>query len=261
MGLCRSGPATRRRAQAADLTDAGTLPALVARSDLVLSVCPPHAAGEVAGTVAALGYGGLYVEANAVAPTTARALSAVVERAGGWFVDGDLIGGPVRPAGATRLYLSGPDAEAVAALFEPTDLQAVTLGGDLAAASALKMCYAAWTKGTSALLLGIRAAARAHGVDEALLAEWARTQPGLAERSQAATGTARKAWRFAGEMDEVAACLAEAGVPDGFAGAAAELYRRLAGFKELEGDPPLGEVLDRVGAPDAAGPRQRTRRA
>jgi 3-hydroxyisobutyrate dehydrogenase-like beta-hydroxyacid dehydrogenase len=242
------GPATRRRAQAADLTDAGTLPALVARSDLVLSVCPPHAAIEVASRVAALGFAGLYVDANAVAPTTARALGAVVEQAGGRFVDGDLVGGPVRPGGATRLYVSGPAATEVAALFAPTDLEAVALAGDLAAASALKMCYAAWTKGTSALLLAIRAAAGAHGVDEALVAEWERTQPGLAARSQAAAGTARKAWRFAGEMEQVAACLAEAGLPDGFASAAAEVYRRLAPFKDLEGDPPLGEVLGRVRA-------------
>jgi 3-hydroxyisobutyrate dehydrogenase-like beta-hydroxyacid dehydrogenase len=242
------GPATRRRAQAADLTDAGTLPTLVAHSDLVLSVCPPHAAAQVAGTVAALGFGEIYVDANAVAPTTARALAAVVERAGGRFVDGDLIGGPVRPGGATRLYLSGPAAGQVAALFAPTDLEAVALGDDVAAASALKMCYAAWTKGTSALLLAIRAAADVHGVEQALLAEWARTQPGLAARSQAAVGTARKAWRFVGEMDQIAACFAEAGLPDGFARAAAELYRRLAAFKDLEGDPPLDEVLARVGA-------------
>jgi hypothetical protein len=116
----------------------------------------------------------------------------------------------------------------VAALFAPTDLDAVTLGDDVAAASALKMCYAAWTKGTSALLLAIRATAAAHGVDAALVAEWARTQPGLTARSQAAAGTARKAWRFAGEMDQIAACFAEAGLPDGFARAAAEVYRRLA---------------------------------
>jgi 3-hydroxyisobutyrate dehydrogenase-like beta-hydroxyacid dehydrogenase len=242
------GPATQRRAQAADLTDVGTLPELIARSQLVVSVCPPHAAVEVAGTVATLGFGGIYVDANAVAPATARALGAMVERAGGRFVDGDLSGDRVRPDSATRLYVSGRAAGEVAAVFAPTDLEAVALAGDLAAASALKMCYAAWTKGTSALLLAIRAAAGAHGVDEALVAEWERTQPGLAARSQAAAGTARKAWRFAGEMEQVAACLAEAGLPDGFASAAAEVYRRLAPFKDLEGDPPLGEVLGRVRA-------------
>jgi 3-hydroxyisobutyrate dehydrogenase-like beta-hydroxyacid dehydrogenase len=243
------GPATRRRAQAADLTDAGTLPALVARSQVVVSVCPPHAAAEVAGMVAALGFGGIYVDANAVAPTTTRALGAVVEQASGRFVDGDLIGGPVRPGGTTRLYLSGPAAGEVAALFAPTDLEAVALAGEVASASALKMCYAAWTKGTSALLLAIRAAAAAHGVEAVLLAEWERSQPGLADRSEAAAGTARKAWRFAGEMDQIAACLAEAGLPDGFAHSAAQLYRRLAIFKEVEGNPSLDEVLGRVRGP------------
>jgi 3-hydroxyisobutyrate dehydrogenase-like beta-hydroxyacid dehydrogenase len=195
-----------------------------------------------------LGFAGIYVDANAVAPTTARELGAVVEQAGGRFVDGDLIGGPVRPGGATRLYLSGPAAGEVAALFAPTELEAVALGDDVAAASALKMCYAAWTKGTSALLLAIRAAADAYGVEAALVAEWARTQPDLAARSEAAVGTARKAWRFAGEMDQIAACFAEAGLPDGFARAAAEVYRRLADFKELEGDPPLDQVLERARA-------------
>ena len=68
----------------------------------------PTVAVEVVAAVGALGLGGIYVDANAVAPTTARALGGVVERAGGRFVDGDLIGGPVRPGGATRLYLSGP---------------------------------------------------------------------------------------------------------------------------------------------------------
>jgi Domain of unknown function (DUF1932) len=135
----------------------------------------------------------------------------------------------------------------VAALFAATDLEAVALGDDVAAASALKMCYAAWTKGTSALLLAIRAAAGVYGVEAALVAEWARTQPGLTARSQAAAGTACKAWRFAGEMDQIAAGFAEAGLPDGFA-AAAEVYRRLAAFKDLEGDPPLDQVLERVGA-------------
>jgi hypothetical protein len=136
-------------------------------------------------------------------------------------VDGDLIGGPVRPGGGTRLYLSGVAAGEVAALFAATDLEAVNLGDDVTAASALKMCYGAWTKGTSALLLTIRAAAAAYGVEEALVMEWARTQPDLAARTQAA-GTARKAWRFAGEMDQVAVCFAEVGLPDGFARAAAE---------------------------------------
>lgn len=170
-------------------------------------------------------------------------------------MDGDLIGGPVRPGGGTRLYLSGVAAGEVAALFAATDLEAVNLGDDVTAASALKMCYGAWTKGTSALLLTIRAAAAAYGVEEALVTEWARTQPDLAARTQAAAGTARKAWRFAGEMDQVAVCFAEVGLPDGFARAAAELYRRLAPGKELPDDPPLYEVLRLVRAAGDSNPQ------
>ena len=160
-------------------------------------------------------------------------------------MDGDLIGGPVRPGGATRLYLSGPAAGEVAALFAPTDLDAVALEGDVAAASALKMGYAAWTKGTSALLLAIRAAA-GHGVEAALVEEWARTQPGLAARSEAAAGTARRRgasrarWTRSRPVSPRPASTA--------ARAAADVYRRLASGKELEADPPLGDVLGRVRA-------------
>ena len=139
----------------------------------------------------------------------------------------------------------GPAAAEVAALFAPTDLEAVVPAGDVAAASALKMCYAAWTKGTSALLLAIRAAAGAHGVEAALLAVGAHPAgPGRAfagRRRHRPQGVAVR-WR---DGPDRAVCFAEAGLPDGFA-AAAELYRRLASFKDLEGDPPLAEVLGRA---------------
>jgi hypothetical protein len=49
---------------------------------------------------------------------------------------------------------------------------------------------------------------------------------------RSATVAPGRAWRFAGEMDEVADTFASHGVPDGFHRTAAELYRRLAGFKD-----------------------------
>ena len=102
------------------------------------------------------------------------------------------------------------------------------IGGEAsAAASALKMAYASWTKGSAALLLAARALARAEGVEEALLAEWGISQPGLAERSARAAGSAAaKGWRWVAEMEEIAAAMAAAGLPDGFHQAAAEVYRR-----------------------------------
>jgi 3-hydroxyisobutyrate dehydrogenase-like beta-hydroxyacid dehydrogenase len=234
--------ATRGRAEAADLVDAGTLPALAGRSDVVLCICPPDAALGVARSVAETGFSGTYVDANAVSPATVARVAEVVEGGGATFVDGDLIGGPPRAGGATRLYLSGP-ANPVASVLSGPGLESVVLAGDVAAASMLKMCYAAWTKGSAALLLAIRAAAQELGVEEALLAEWDRSQPGLRERAELSVSAVPKAWRFAGEMEEIAATFAAAGQPDGFGLAAAEVYRRLGRFKDTQPPPPLDEAL------------------
>jgi 3-hydroxyisobutyrate dehydrogenase-like beta-hydroxyacid dehydrogenase len=216
--------ATRARAEAAGLRDAGPLDALLAGCDAVVSVCPPHAALEVAR--AAAGHRGVFVDANAVAPATAAEIGAVVEGGGGRFVDGGIVGPPPHQAGTTRLYLSGAAAPEVAVLFDGTPVEAPVLGPEPGAASALKMAYAAWTKGTAAMLLAIRAAARDAGVEDALLAEWERSQPDVPGRLAAAGDAAeRKGWRWVGEMEEIAATLAAAGQPDGFHRAAAEVFR------------------------------------
>jgi 3-hydroxyisobutyrate dehydrogenase-like beta-hydroxyacid dehydrogenase len=216
--------ATRTRADAAGLRDAGALDALLARCDVVVSVCPPHAAIDVARAVA--GYGGVFVDANAVAPATAVAIGRLVEDGGARFVDGGIVGPPPERAGRTRLYLSGAAAPEVAALFAGTVVEAPVLGPDPGSASALKMAYAAWTKGAAAMLLAIRAAARDAGVEEALLAEWGRSQPDVPGRLAGAADSAeRKGWRWVGEMEEIAATLAAAGQPDGFHRAAAEVFR------------------------------------
>jgi 3-hydroxyisobutyrate dehydrogenase-like beta-hydroxyacid dehydrogenase len=227
------GPATRRRAEAAGLEDAGTLAELVRRSDVILSVCPPDAAVDLARAVAAARFRGLFVDANAVSPATAREIGGIVEKAGATFVDGGIIGGPPQRRGTTRLYLSGAAAERGAALFPAGALEAIVVPGGPGAASALKMAYAAWNKGSAALLMATRALAIAEGVDGALLAEWTLSQPDLPARSEAVMkANARKAWRFVGEMEEIAATFAAAGLPEGFHEAAAEIYRRLAPWKE-----------------------------
>jgi 3-hydroxyisobutyrate dehydrogenase-like beta-hydroxyacid dehydrogenase len=235
---------TRDRAAAAGLEDAGRLAAVVAGSDVVVSVCPPHAALDLARAVAALGFSGLFVDANAVSPSTAREIGAAVEAGGAAFVDGGLIGPPPRAAGTTRLYLSGREAKRVAALFDGTRLEAVAVSDAPGAASALKMAYAAYTKGVSALLMGVRALAAAEGVDEALLAEWHRSQPDLPKRSEAAArDNARKAWRFVGEMEEITATFEAAGLPGDFHEAAAEIYRRLSVYKDATTPPSMADLV------------------
>jgi 3-hydroxyisobutyrate dehydrogenase-like beta-hydroxyacid dehydrogenase len=237
------GDDTRRRAAAAGLEDVSTLAKLVAASDVMLSVCPPHAALDVAGAVAAQRFRGLYVDGNAVSPATARSIARVVQAGGATYVDGGIIGPPPVKPGTTRLYLSGPDAQRVPPLFAAGPLEAVVLGGDLMAASAIKMAYAAWTKGSQALVMAVRALAAAEGVDEALLAEWVRSQPDLPKRSEnAARGTAPKAWRWVAEMDEIAATFHGAGLPDGFHRAAGDVYRRMVGYKDAPTPPSMEDV-------------------
>ena len=228
-------PATRDRAAAAGLTDVGDLAAVVDRSDVIVSVCPPEAALDVADQVARCGFAGLYVDANAIAPTTARTIGTRFDR----FVDGGIIGPPALRPGTTRLYLAGDAADDVAALWSGSPLDARVLDGAAGAASALKLAYAAWTKVSSALLLEVRA----EGVEAALLAEWALSQPGTEDRAATtARAVAPKAWRFAGEMREIAAALDAVGLPDAFGIAAADLYDRLADLRD-EPDADLEHVL------------------
>jgi 3-hydroxyisobutyrate dehydrogenase-like beta-hydroxyacid dehydrogenase len=210
---------TRERAELAGLEDVGTVEALVRRSEVILSICPPHAALEVARSV--IGFDGIYVDANAVSPATAREI-------GGRFVDGGIIGPPPFEPGTTRIYLAGKEADAIAALFQRTALEARAISDEPGAASALKMAYAAWTKGTAAMLIAIRALARAEGIEELLLEEWRLSLPALVERSGSAARSAdRKGWRWIAEMEEIASTFASAGLPDGFHRAAAEVFRRV----------------------------------
>ena len=137
------GPETCSRAKEAQLTDVGSLPSLVEQSDIILSVCPPHAATQLAKTVAALQFSGIYVDANAVSPATSRDVQQIVEAAGATFVDGGIIGPPALKRGSARLYLSGSGAVRVAACFAQGPLEARVIDGLPGAASALKMTYAA----------------------------------------------------------------------------------------------------------------------
>ncbi len=241
-------PATVKRAGTAGLEDVETLEELRGKSDVVVSLCPPHAAIDVATVFA--GFPGTYVEANAVSPATTRAIAGLVGRC----VDGGVIGPPPRAAGTTRLYLSGADAQHVAALFDETTVDARVVSEEVGAASALKVAYAAWTKGTTALVLAVRALARAERVEEQLLVEWGLSLPELAGRAEsAAKSTLRKGWRWVGEMEEIAAAFAAAGLPDGFHLAAAEIYARTPDAGEASDEAALARVLSALTVPGSQG--------
>ena len=228
------------------MRDGGSLPELLERSEIVISICPPHAALEVAEQVR--GFRGIYLDANAISTRTAAEVAARVEQGGATYVDGGIIGPPPLRAGTTRLFLSGPEAATVAATLEDTWFEPIVVSGPVTSASALKLAYAAWTKGSQALVLAARSLARAGGVEDELVAEWARSQPDLGDRSRdAAYMSARKAWRWVGEMEEIADSMDAAGLPSGFHAAAAELYRRIPRDNDVaEDDATVAQVVSAV---------------
>jgi len=243
----RRSASSRSRAALLGLEDAGTLADVTGSSRVIVSVVPPHGALELARTVAALGFRGLYVDANAVAPATAREIGRVLGEAGASFVDGGIIGPANRKPGAARIYLSGDAAREIAPLFSAGPIDGIVLDAPVGAASALKVAFAGWNKASQALLAAIRAYAIKEGVDSALLSEWKISMPDTPARSEKAVAdNAGKAWRFVGEMEEIAASLAAAGLPAGFHEAAREIYQRLSVYKDTPAPPPVAEAAARI---------------
>jgi 3-hydroxyisobutyrate dehydrogenase-like beta-hydroxyacid dehydrogenase len=233
---------TARRAEANGLANLFTVGSAVDRAGVVVSVCPPHAALDVAHEVASHGFDGIYLDANAISPQLTREVGAHF----GHFVDGGIVGPPPKTAGTTRLYLSGKEAGVVASLWEGSRLEPRVMDGPPGTASALKMAYAGWTKGSSALLLTMRAYAGAMGIAEDLVAEWELSIPELPARvERTARGAAAKAWRFVGEMEQIASSLQAAGLPAGFHEAAGSIYERLADLKGAEA-PSMDEAMGRL---------------
>jgi 3-hydroxyisobutyrate dehydrogenase-like beta-hydroxyacid dehydrogenase len=236
--------ATRARATEHALRDLGTLTELCKTCSIIISICPPHAAEEVAAQVIANGFQGLYLDANAISPQKVQRMGEKLSEAGISFVDGGIIGGPAWTPGETWLYLSGKEADRIADCFFAGPLEVSILGEQIGKASALKMCYAAYTKGTTALLSAILALAETSGVRTELSAQWERDEPGFsAQAERRARRVTARAWRFAGEMDEIAGTFESANLPGGFHRTAGEVYRRLEHFKDAKNLPELGVVL------------------
>jgi len=225
---------TRALAAGAGVEEVADDAALVREADLLLSILVPAQAmalaERVAEAVRASAADLLYVECNAIAPQTTRRIGEVVEAAGARFVDAGIIGPPPKPgASATRFYASGKDAGAFARLCD-FGLDVRVVGERPGDASALKMCYAALTKGTTALMTELAVAAERLGVSAALRAEFALSQPAMLERMhRAVPEMVPKAHRWVGEMAEIARTFRACGLtPLTFEGAA-EIYALVAG--------------------------------
>ncbi|MEQ8394383.1 prephenate dehydrogenase/arogenate dehydrogenase family protein [Thalassobaculum sp.] len=224
---------TKKLAAQAGIEDKGEDVAAIEFADVVLSVLPPDQSVELAtrlaSAIAAVRHKPLYIDLNAVAPATAVESAEIIDSVGGPFLDGGIIGPPPKPGRSLgpRLYVSGAaDAVQFALGLRDAGLDIRVVPGGVGAASALKMCYAAITKGVTALGTVSYAAAKTYGVDRELAAEMAASQRMLSDRfERALPDMAPKAYRWVGEMEEVARTVADVGLdPKLFLGAA-DIYR------------------------------------
>jgi len=236
---------TRLRAKENKLLEIETLSRLCQTCEILCSICPPHAAEDAARSVIECGFKGRYLDANAISPQRAIRIGQMMESNNIRFIDGSIIGGPAWTPKETHLFLSGNDANIIADCFTNGPLETKILGDEIGKASALKMCYAAYSKGTTALLTAILATAESLGVRDELYQQWDMDDSSFSEQAnRRATRVTAKAWRFEGEMHEIASTFKDAGLPNGFHEAAAEIYNRLASFKDSPETPKLEDVLN-----------------
>ncbi|MFF2749518.1 DUF1932 domain-containing protein [Kitasatospora sp. NPDC058048] len=244
------GAATLARAEQAGLEPVGVLGDLLAQADVVLSICPPAVAEDVARSVAAHRFAGVYVEANAIAPDRMRRIAELAGTTARAVVDGAVIGSPPVGGKGTRLYVSGPEdaVSLVTELFTGSAVATPVLGKEIGQASALKLAYSSYQKASRVLAAVAFGAARAHGVDDALLDVAGKRQGSYLVETGYIAKTAARAWRWGPELDEAADMLSGAGLPDEVLRAASQTLSRWEECKDLAELTP-DEALDHLTRP------------
>ncbi len=226
---------------------------LVREADILLSILPPamasHCAERIAAALRATGTKLVFADCNAIAPQTAHALDHLITEAGGTFVDVGIIGGPPRVGeqGGPRLYASGAHA-ADLALLSNYGLDVRVLGEQSGQASGLKMCYASLTKGLTALATEAFVAASLLGLQEPLSAEF-QALPFFTTIERLVPGMPPKAYRWVGEMEEIARTFSDLGLPPQMPQGAASLYRLMEGTvlgREIPEQRHHGQTLEEV---------------
>lgn len=226
---------TRTLALEAGLNDCGSMQKVVETCDVVLSILNPAAAVDnaraAAAAIKASGRRCLFVDCNAVAPQTAQEIDAIIRAAGGECVDAGIIGPPPRGKASMRMYVSGPQA-ALLSTLSTGGISVRVMSERIGDASAIKMCYASYTKGAVALGVEMLMAARRLGVDAALDKE---LQESAADNRQwilsRTTVMPPKAYRWVPEMLEIAKTFEGVKLTPRILLGAADMYEMIAETK------------------------------
>ena len=235
---CPSGRSERTlaRARHVGLQPIGELAELLERADVVLSICPPAFAEEVAAAVVEHRYTGVYVDANAISPGRMRRLHLRLEAVGARVIDGAIIGPPPTDAATARLYLSGDAgaSETVARMFGQSSVEPVYVNAEIGSASGLKMAYASYQKASRTLAGVAHALAADLDVTDHLITEANRNSRSPLADPDYLPSVAARAWRWAPEMREIADALTDAGLPTEQAYAAAAVLERWNSDKDQD---------------------------
>lgn len=229
---CLAGRSARSKglAESGGFELADTLEEMVSSADLVLSILPPSAAIDTAKAVAAAmqatGQFPLYVDCNAISPDTTKTVGGIIQNAGASYLDAGIVG-PPPGKGNPRFYVSGSNAD-VFNEFDGAGIVVKILGPEIGQASAMKMCYAAITKGSFTLYTSALIAAEVFGLTEAYIEEVGSSRPAVMKDMRSAVPRQPlDAGRWIGEMEEIAATFKSVGLSSGFHDGAAETYRML----------------------------------
>ena len=224
---------TRALARAAGLADCGSMDQLVTTCELVISVINPGEALAVArraaAAIKATGRKIAFADLNAVSPQTARDSDRLIREAGGMFIDGGIIGPPPRgEKDRPRIYVSGPDATLFGQINH-SNLQVRVMSERVGDASGVKMCYAAMTKGTTALAVELLVAARKLGVEQALEKELRESRNDVFDwQVKTIAVMPPKAYRWVPEMQEIAKTFSELGMTRRIFDGATDIYEMVA---------------------------------
>ena len=236
---------TRQRAEQQAMVEVSSLVELCEQSSVIISICPPHAASDVAHQVLQQPFSGIFVEANAISPELSKKLSAAFAKKGVSYVDAAVFGGTNLTSKNTQIFLSGPKADHIASCFSSGPVIPKVISDEIGKASATKMCHSMYSKGIRAMLHTVVSAAEHYDVRDNLEHLWAKDNVNFSENTyKNMQRTSKKAWRFSGEMDEISSTFHSLGLPDGFSQAASEVYRRLAKFKEYDQEPDIEEIIN-----------------
>jgi len=238
--LAGRSAASKTRAEKAGMVVVDSDDELV-KADYFLSIVPPGDAVAMAERLKpALGRAAkkpVYVDCNAVAAETAVEVGNVLSGTGTPYVDGGIIGPPPAPSLRTVFYASGPAAKEFEKL-SAHGLMIRLIDGPIGAASAMKMSYAGITKGFTAIGAAMMIGAARNGTAPALHQEMLESQPHLLEwLSRQVPRMFPKAYRFVGEMEEIARFLKDVPASSEMYEAIADLYRHIAAVQDAERKP------------------------